>query len=157
MTETKEINPATKDELDIEDIIKLLPHRYPMLLVDRLKYLDASRRKAIGYKAITFNEPHFQGHFPGQPIMPGVMQVEAMAQAAGLMIIAQNPDVPIDAIYMLSIDNVRFRQPVTPGHMLEMHVEVTRERGFTVKFKGEAFIDGKLVSSAEFMAAARVP
>ena len=142
-----------KTELDAHDIMQLLPHRYPFLLVDRLVYTSEDRLSAIGYKGITMNEPCFMGHFPENPIFPGVLQIEAMAQAGGLMIIGANPTLELDSLYLVKIDQVRYRAPVFPGHMLELHVKAVQSRGLTVKFEAQCMVEGKVVSEATLMAA----
>lgn len=139
--------------LEIEDILELLPHRYPFLLLDRVtdyklgEYIDA-------YKNITFNEPCFTGHFPGKPIFPGVMILEAMAQAAGVLGFktAGNND---DLYLYAGIDNARFKRPVVPGDRLDLQITLIKERRGIWKFKGVASVDGKDVCVAEFMCAMR--
>ncbi len=111
-------------EIGIEKIIQDLPHRYPFLLVDKV-IITEPNKKAVGYKNVTFNEPHFTGHFPNRPIMPGVLIVEAMAQAAAIMVLNSDPNgnSTEKLVYFMSIDNVKFRKPVLPGDVLELHVE----------------------------------
>ena len=112
--------PEERPSLDIQDIMELLPHRYPFLLVDRVEWSRASKRSAIGYKGITYNEEYFQGHFPKMPVMPGVLQIEAMAQTAGLMILGSlddGDDRTLKGVYFMSMDKTKFRKPVTPGCM----------------------------------------
>lgn len=136
----------------IEEIMNLLPHRYPMLLVDRLE-LEVPGEKGIGLKNVTMNEEFFQGHFPGNPVMPGVMQVEAMAQTAGAIVMAaRNNENPISGVYFMSIDGVKFRKPVKPGDQLKMHLEKIRGRRNVFVFKGECKVDGQIVSEAELTA-----
>jgi len=137
---------------DLTRILDLLPHRYPMLLVDRVVSLDPE--KGIhAVKAVSFNEDFFQGHFPGRPIMPGVLQVEALAQAAGLLAVeALGLAGSGKLVYFLSIDNAKFRNPVTPGHLLDLKVSFLQRRSRICKFAGEASIDGQLTCECEFTA-----
>ena len=147
--------PEERPSLDIQDIMELLPHRYPFLLVDRVEWSRASKRSAIGYKGITYNEEYFQGHFPKMPVMPGVLQIEAMAQTAGLMILGSlddGDDRTLKGVYFMSMDKTKFRKPVTPGCMLEMHVHVIKNRGLIYTFRGECYVDGARISEAEFVA-----
>lgn len=135
--------------MNIKDIMNKLPHRYPFLLVDRI--IDIKPYESISaFKNITFNEPFFQGHFPGQPIMPGVLIVEAMAQVAGVM--AFSSDVEGKSVFFMSIEKAKFRKPVVPGDRLQMDIKVLQRRGQVWKFSGEATVEGKLVSEAEFTA-----
>ena len=139
-------------EMDINRIMELIPHRYPFLLIDRI--IDAvPGERGIGIKNVTINEPFFQGHFPGHPIMPGVLIVEAMAQAAGVLAV-ESMDLADSGklVYFMSIDGAKFRSPVEPGCLLDLHVEVTQNRGAICKFSGKATIDGKLASEANFVA-----
>ena len=137
---------------DIQDIKRMIPHRYPFLLIDRVREIDLNK-SAVGIKNVTFNEPHFQGHFPAQPIMPGVTIVEAMAQTAAVLVVMTLDMVDNDMlVYFLSIDNCKFRRPVTPGDQLELHVRVVRGRGKLWRFRGECLVDGKVVAEAEFNA-----
>ena len=138
--------------INIEQIIKLIPHRYPILLVDKIIYLEPNK-KIIAIKNVTFNEPHFMGHFPEKPIMPGVLIIEAMAQASSVMVSHSgnfNPEEKL--VYFMSIDNVKFRKPVVPGDVLELHIEVIQNRGAVWKFAGTAIVDGQKVTQAEFSA-----
>lgn len=130
----------------------MLPHRYPILLVDRLlEYVPGE--SAVGLKNVTINEPFFNGHFPGAPIMPGVLVVEAMAQtAAALVIKTLGDDARDKLVYFMSIDNCKFRSPVTPGDSLHIHVEKVQNRGKVWKFIGKAMVDGKVHTQAEFAA-----
>lgn len=136
--------------IDIKEILNTLPHRYPFLLVDKIVELEAGKR-AKGIKNVTINEPFFQGHFPGHPIMPGVLIIEAMAQVGGILAFKSN-NVANKAVYFMGIDKAKFRKPVLPGDRLELVLEVIKQRGAIWVFKGEAFVDGNLVSEAELMA-----
>ncbi len=133
--------------LEHEQILKLLPHRYPMLLVDRAENVIPFE-SGIGIKNVTYNEPFFRGHFPGNPVMPGVLIVEALAQTAGI-VVAQGMEPSAERfVYFLAIDEVRFRQPVLPGHQLHLHVQKIQNRRNIWKFKGEALVNGKIHAEA---------
>lgn len=145
MTESRQ--PKT---IDLQGIQNLLPHRYPILLVDRI--LDFESGQWIrGLKNITFNEQIFQGHFPKQPVFPGVLIVEAMAQTGGCLVMQDIEDRATKVIYFMSIDGVKFRKPVVPGDQLVMEVKVISNKGRICKMRGEAFVDGQKVAEAEFM------
>ncbi len=136
--------------VDINEIFSILPHRYPFLLIDRVLELEKNTTiKCL--KNVTINEPFFQGHFPGHPVMPGVLIVEAMAQAGGILAF-KSADVSDSLVYFMGIDKAKFRRPVVPGDSLELIISVTRQRGKIWSFKGEAFVDGKRVANAELMA-----
>lgn len=135
--------------IDVNEIQKFLPHRYPFLMVDKIIELEPNA-KAVGIKNVTINEPFFQGHFPGNPIMPGVLIVEAMAQVAGVL--AFNSGIQGEAVYFMSIEKAKFRKPVVPGDQLRMEVKVLQQRGNVWKFSGNAVVDGKVSSEAEFTA-----
>jgi len=138
--------------LDIRKILSALPHRYPFLLVDRVVELVPNQR-IHAYKNITFNEEFFLGHFPGQPVMPGVLQLEAMAQAGALLASGSSGFDPIkQVIYLMAFDNVKFRKVVTPGDKLELFVKLDRQKGRIFRLSGEAKVDGQLVSEAEMLA-----
>jgi 3-hydroxyacyl-[acyl-carrier-protein] dehydratase len=138
--------------IEIEEIMNILPHAYPFLLVDRIVEIEAGRR-VIGIKNVTFNEPFFQGHFPGRPIMPGVLIIEAMAQTAGVLAFKSMPDEYLKKpVYFLGMDNVRFRKPVIPGDQLRLELEVTKHRHSIWGFRGKAFVDGKLAAEADLLA-----
>ena len=139
---------------DIQLIQRILPHRYPFLLVDRVEDIDGTH-SARGIKNVTMNEPHFQGHFPGTPIMPGVTIVEAMAQTAGVMVgihMVDDPATKDFLIYFMSIDKCKFRRKVVPGDVLEMHVQTKRGGSKIWKFSGQASVNGDLAAEAEFTA-----
>ena len=143
---------AAQTDIEIREILSRIPHRYPFLLIDRAEDYRPSE-SIVGIKCVTFNEDFFQGHFPGNPVMPGVLVVEALAQTgAVLMSKSLNVDVEGKAIMFMSIDEARFRQPVRPGDVLRMHVEVLRARGDIFKFKGRAMVGDKLVAEAQFAA-----
>ncbi|MBI5205114.1 MAG: 3-hydroxyacyl-ACP dehydratase FabZ [Nitrospirae bacterium] len=135
--------------IDINGIQNLLPHRYPFLMVDRIIELEPNA-KAVGIKNVTVNEPFFQGHFPGNPIMPGVLIVEAMAQIAGVL--AFGSGVQGNAVFFMSIEKAKFRKPVVPGDQLRMEIKVLQQRGNVWKFSGTATVDEKVVSEADFTA-----
>ena len=152
-----EINTPAKD-LDIQQILNLLPHRYPFLLVDRvLSYNTEGEHKTLrGLKNVSFNERFFQGHFPGKPVLPGVLILEAMAQATGILAFTMVGKPEQDELYYFaSIDNARFKRPVLPGDQLILDVEYLKERRGIAKFTGVASVDGHEVCSAELMCAKR--
>ena len=140
-------------EYDVRKIMTFLPHRYPFLLVDRIVALTPGKG-ITALKNVTFNEPFFQGHFPGAPVMPGVLIVEAMGQAGGVLAYESNlaEDPCTLLIYLMGLDNVKFRKPVVPGDQLMMELSILKQRGKTIKMKGLAKVDGKLVAEAEIMA-----
>jgi 3-hydroxyacyl-[acyl-carrier-protein] dehydratase len=138
--------------LDIKRVMAALPHRYPMLLVDRVESLDPDKG-IVAIKAVTINEPFFQGHFPGRPIMPGVLIVEAMAQAAGVLAVeALGLAGSGKLVYFMAIQGAKFRAPVEPGVLLKLEVEFVQKRATVCKFAGRATIDGKLAAEASFTA-----
>ncbi|HEY6140161.1 MAG TPA: 3-hydroxyacyl-ACP dehydratase FabZ [Thermoanaerobaculia bacterium] len=136
--------------LTITDILKILPHRYPMLLVDRVVEIDDGKR-IVGIKNVTANEQFFQGHFPGAPVMPGVLIVEAMAQCSAVLILRDIPDRDEKLFLFGGVDKARFRKPVIPGDQLRMECEVLQRRSNTVKVKGTATVDGNVVAEAEML------
>ena len=136
---------------DINDILAVMPHRYPFLLIDRVLEMDECSLRAM--KNVTMNEPFFQGHFPGTPVMPGVLVVEAMAQAAGFLLLCQVKDRDDKLIYFTGIDKCRFRKPVVPGDQLIFEVEVVAKRSSFAKISGRALVDGELVCEAQMMSA----
>jgi len=139
--------------MDIGRIMDVLPHRYPFLLVDRIIEVEGDKR-IVGIKNVTINEPFFQGHFPGHPIMPGVLIIEAMAQVGGMLLLthfeAQNVEDKV--VYFMSLDNVKFRRPVLPGDQIRFELEMIAFRGKTCRMKGVGFVDGQVVAEAEMMA-----
>ena len=136
---------------DLHEIMQLLPHRYPFLLVDRIINIDENK-SAVGIKNVTFNEPHFQGHFPGQPIMPGVLIIEGMAQTAGAIGVKNlGMDKPA-LVFFMTIDNVKFRKPVVPGDVLEYHVELIKQRKSICKYSCVGIVNGEKVAEAEVQA-----
>ncbi|HDQ25635.1 MAG TPA: 3-hydroxyacyl-ACP dehydratase FabZ [bacterium] len=138
-------------KMDIKEIMKLIPHRIPMLLVDRITELKEGE-SITGIKNVTMNEWFFQGHYPGEPVMPGVLIVEAMAQTGGVLLMRQLEGKEGKAIYFMSIDNVKFRKPVIPGDTLKMVVTIEKFKGKIGKIHGDAFVDGKKVAEADMMA-----
>jgi 3-hydroxyacyl-[acyl-carrier-protein] dehydratase len=144
--------PAATVDIDIFEVLRRIPHRYPFLLVDRAEDYRP-HESIVGIKCVTINEPFFIGHFPENPVMPGVLIVEALAQTgAVLMSKSLNADVSGKTIMFVSMDDVRFRNPVRPGDVLRMHVEVVKHRGDLFKFRGKAMIGDKLAAQADFAA-----
>lgn len=138
--------------IDVGRIMDMIPHRYPFLMIDRVVDLVAGET-AVGIKNVTFNEPFFLGHFPGKPVMPGVLIIEAMAQTAGILVVhTMGPEAEGSDVYFMSIDQARFRKPVTPGDTLHIHVEKLHARANVWKFKGEAKVNGTLVAEATYAA-----
>lgn len=138
--------------IEIREIMKILPHAYPFLLVDRILEVEAGKR-IVGVKNVTYNEPFFPGHFPGRPIMPGVLIVEAMAQTAGMLVFQSvDEESRKKPVFFLGMDNVKFRRPVIPGDQLRLEIEMTKHRQSIWGFKGKALVDGKLVAEAELLA-----
>jgi len=135
--------------IDIKEIMNILPHRYPFLLVDRVLELIPDK-KAVGIKNVTMNEPFFQGHFPGNPVMPGVLIIEAMAQVAGIL--AFKSGIEGTGVLFLSIEKVKFRKPITPGDQIRFEVNVMHRRGGVWKFSGTAKVNDTLTTEAEFTA-----
>ena len=140
--------------MDVEDIMKVLPHRYPFLLVDRILELEAGKR-VVGVKNVTINEPFFQGHFPGHPIMPGVLIIEAMAQVGGMLLLGAVPDPQSKVVYFTSLNNVKWRRPVKPGDQLRFELDMLQVRGAMCKMHGIAKVDGEVVAEAEMGAMVR--
>lgn len=137
--------------MNINEIMKYLPHRYPFLLVDRITDMQ-SGASASGLKNVTINEAFFQGHFPGQPIMPGVLIVEAMAQVAGILAFSSGIEGEGNSVYFMSIEKAKFRRPVVPGDQIILEIKVLQQRGKVWKFSGTASVDGKIASEAQFTA-----
>lgn len=137
--------------LDINAIIKAMPHRYPMLLIDRIIDIEP-RKKVVAIKNVTLNEPHFMGHFPEKPVMPGVLIVEAMAQAGGFMLLNSIEDPENKLVMFMGIDGVRFRKPVIPGDQLRFEIEMIQYRPSSCKIGGKALVDGKVVAEGTFLA-----
>jgi len=135
--------------LDINEIRDILPHRYPFLLVDRIVEMDAEH--IVGIKNVTHNEPFFQGHFPDFPVMPGVLIVEAMAQAAGVLVLKTIPDRHQKLVLLVAIENARFRRPVVPGDTLRMEMKVIKRKASVAKMAGVATVDGQVAAEAEVM------
>lgn len=142
--------PTSGQGLDPVEVLNILPHRYPFLLIDRILEIDDKEGRIVGLKNVTFNEPYFQGHFPGHPIMPGVLQVEAMAQAVGILILRRSGNEGCLA-YFMSIKNAKFRRAVRPGDQLLIEVTILKTRGRTAKVKGRITVDGEVASEAELM------
>ena len=142
--------PTQNLTMDILEIMSLLPHRYPFLLIDRVIEMEP-RQRIVAIKNVSINEPHFQGHFPDYPIMPGVLMVEAIAQAGGALLLAEIPDRDSKLMVFTSIENARFRRPVTPGDQLRIEVTVLNWRTRAVKMGGSITVDGKLVCDATVM------
>ncbi|MFB3778253.1 MAG: 3-hydroxyacyl-ACP dehydratase FabZ [Bryobacteraceae bacterium] len=135
--------------LDIEEIRKILPHRYPMLLVDRILELEPER--IVGIKNVTVNEPFFQGHFPEFPVMPGVLIVEAMAQVAGVLVLKEIPDRANKLVLLAGVDNAKFRRPVLPGDQLRIEMKVVKKKASVAKMLGTATVDGAVVAEVEVL------
>jgi 3-hydroxyacyl-[acyl-carrier-protein] dehydratase len=146
------MNSAAKKTIDINRIMKMIPHRYPILLVDRiLEYVPGE--SAVGLKNVSINEPHFQGHFPDFPVMPGVLIVEAMAQTAAILVVdTLGKKAEGKTVYFMSIDDARFRKPVVPGDCMHIHVKKIHSRANVWKFEGRALVDGALCAEATFSA-----
>lgn len=144
--------PAEARSYDIGQILKILPHRYPLLLVDRVKHLELGE-EIHAVKAVSFNEDFFQGHFPGRPIMPGVLQIEALAQAAAVLAIETlELSGSGKLVYFMAIDGAKFRAPVEPGCLLDLNVGFLQKRSRVCKFWGKASVDGKVTCEVEFTA-----
>lgn len=138
--------------IDINRIMEMIPHRYPILLVDRVLELVPGE-SAVSLKNVSMNEPHFMGHFPGFPVMPGVLIIEAMAQTAALVVVeAMGAEAQGKVVYFMTIDNARFRRPVTPGDAVHIHVDKVQSRANVWKFKGVAKVDDKVCAEATFSA-----
>ena len=138
--------------VDIRRILEILPHRYPFLFVDRIEEMEPGRR-IVGIKNVTINEPYFVGHFQGQPVVPGVLLVEGMAQAGGILLLHEVEDRTNKLLYFMSIERARFRRPVVPGDQIRYEVEILRLRSNTCKLQGRATVDGELAAEAVCMSA----
>lgn len=146
------ISDTEPEIIDIQEIMDLLPHRYPFLLIDKIVDIVGDE-SATGIKCVSVSEPFFQGHFPDQPIMPGVLIIEAMAQTAAAIVVRQLPETDGQrGVYFMTIDNARFRRPVGPGDTLHLRVKKIRQRGKVWKFSGEAMVDGQLAAEASYTA-----
>jgi beta-hydroxyacyl-ACP dehydratase FabZ len=132
------------------EIMDFLPHRYPFLLLDRIVEYEEGKR-IVGLKNVTINEPFFQGHFPGVPVMPGVLIVEAMAQAGGVLVFKTLPEREKKLVFLMGIEGARFRKPVQPGDQLRLHMEIIRVKSRVGKLAGKAYVDGALVAEAEIL------
>lgn len=138
--------------IDIQRILQMIPHRYPLLLVDRVRDI-VKGESAVGIKNVTMNEPHFLGHFPGAPVMPGVLIIEAMAQTSAILVVdAMGKEAEGKLVYFMTIDGARFRKPVTPGDVLELHVKKSQNRRNVWKFECMALVDGNKVAEATISA-----
>ncbi len=143
-------NPETRQTLDIVEIMAILPHRYPFLLIDRV--VEVIRKKRIvALKNVTINEPYFQGHFPGYPIMPGVLMVEAIAQAGGALLLTEIPDREDKLMVFTGIERAKFRRPVVPGDQLRIEIEVLNWKARAVRMEGKVFVEGKMACEAIVM------
>ncbi|MEN5209298.1 3-hydroxyacyl-ACP dehydratase FabZ [Stenotrophomonas terrae] len=148
------MNAPLQMPIDVNTIQTLIPHRYPFLLVDKVVDLDVEAKRIIAHKNVTINEPYFQGHFPGQPIMPGVLIIEALAQAGGVLTqLSLGRDAQSKLFYLVKVDNVRFMKQVVPGDVLELHVQVKRMIRNMAVYYGEAKVDGEIVAHAEVLCA----
>ena len=154
-TDKTSMATTTTSSVDIRRILQMIPHRYPMLMVDKVIDMQLDR-SAVGIKNVTINEPFFQGHFPSEPVMPGVLIVEAMAQTAAVLVVSTyGQESEGKLVYFMSIDDVRFRRPVFPGDRLELHVEKVQSRASVWKFSGKAIVEGKVAAEATFAAMIR--
>ncbi|RLA94879.1 MAG: 3-hydroxyacyl-[acyl-carrier-protein] dehydratase FabZ [Deltaproteobacteria bacterium] len=141
--------------IDIKEIMEILPHTFPFLLVDRIVELEVPER-IVGLKNVTFNEPFFQGHFPSEPVMPGVLIVEAMAQTAGVLAYkAMGEEAKDKGVYLMALKEAKFRRPVVPGDQLVLELQVVKRRGQIWVFRGKALVEGKVAAEAEIMATIR--
>ncbi len=137
-------------QFDIMEIMKVMPHRYPFLLIDRI--VELTEERVVAIKNVTMNEPFFQGHFPGHPIMPGVLIVESMAQAGGFLLLNTLEDTGDKLVYFVKIDNTKFRKPVRPGDQLRHEISLVKRRRNMIVIEGKAYVDGEVVAEGEFTA-----
>jgi len=149
------MDDVVRPALDVEQIKKLLPHRAPFLFLERLSDI-VPNKSAVGHKAVSFNEPHFAGHFPNYAVMPGVLIVEAMAQTAGALVVYSMELVETPSVFFMGIDKARFRKPVIPGDVLRIPVRALQHRGPVWKFEGKAYVGDTLCAEAEFSAMIRI-
>lgn len=149
---TAETDVPESHSVDLNEVMRMIPHRYPFLMIDRVEKIIHGT-SAVGIKNVTINEPHFVGHFPQEAVMPGVLIVEAMAQTAGVLVVDTLDKAGEDLlVYFMTIDNTRFRRKVVPGDRLELHVSITQSRASVFKFHGEARVDGAKVAEADYSA-----
>ncbi|MGB0843504.1 MAG: 3-hydroxyacyl-ACP dehydratase FabZ [Alphaproteobacteria bacterium] len=143
---------TTFKPLEITDIKKRIPHRYPFLLIDRVIDINVEEQTAVAIKAVSGNEPFFEGHFPSKPIMPGVLTVEAMAQTAAVFVTEAVDAATGKLVFFMTVDKARFRRPITPGDQIRIEVKLLRSKGSVYRFEGKAKVDGKVAAEAEFAA-----
>jgi 3-hydroxyacyl-[acyl-carrier-protein] dehydratase len=154
-TDKTSVGATTAAVADIKRILQMIPHRYPMLMVDRVIDMNLDH-SAVGIKNVSINEPFFQGHFPSEPVMPGVLIIEAMAQTAAVLVMSSfGTESEGKLVYFMSIDGVRFRRPVVPGDRLELHVEKIQSRANVWRFSGKGIVEGKVAAEATFAAMIR--
>lgn len=151
-----EINEVKLEAADIHQVLNALPHRYPFLMIDRIININGDQ-SATGVKNVTINEPHFMGHFPEKPVMPGVLIIEAMAQTAGAIVVLANGQGRPGLVYFMTIDNAKFRKPVVPGDQVLLHVNKLKQRGNISRYQCVAEVDGVKVAEAEVSAMTHVP
>jgi 3-hydroxyacyl-[acyl-carrier-protein] dehydratase len=137
-------------KIEIQEIMEMIPHRYPFLLIDQVDIM--SDIEAVGKKSVTINEPFFQGHFPKNPVMPGVLIVESMAQTSAVLVVEITKENPGNIVYFMTIDRARFRKPVVPGDQISLFIKKLKNRGNVWKFEGNAFVEGNLIAEAKFSA-----
>jgi 3-hydroxyacyl-[acyl-carrier-protein] dehydratase len=152
MNDAEPIAPSRAENLDVQRIMELIPHRFPFLMIDRIREIEFGVR-AVGVKNVSINEPFFAGHFPQRPVFPGVLIIESMAQTAGCLVVATlGPESEGKLVYFMTIEEARFRKPVVPGDQMLVHVDKLRNRGPVWKFSGKAFVGSTLVAEAIFSA-----
>ena len=147
----KKPKSSRQKAIEIDEIMAMIPHRSPFLLIDRVENLVVDE-KAVGIKNVTINEPFFDGHFPGHPIMPGVLIIEAMAQTSAVLVVKTTETNNENLVYFMTIERAQFRRPITPGDQIKLHVQKQKSRGNVWKFKGEARVDGNLMAEAAYSA-----